>query len=101
MLSCSCARFNFLSTVDVKQGGGCSAPVVYTELVQCGSERMQLNLESGPDTQSVPLQTSVSRSGSGCRLQGRAPRIRRIKSVQRDVRKTWKPFFKTQHACAF
>lgn len=28
---------------DVKEGGGCSTLVVCTELVQCGSLRMQLN----------------------------------------------------------
>lgn len=74
MLTYSVAALSFplsvSSPVDEKEGGGCSTSAVYTELVQCGSLRMYL--EARPDTESVLLQTSVSRSGESCRLQGRA-----------------------------
>ncbi len=73
-----------------------STSVVYTDLVQCGSLRMQLNLEARPDTESVHLQTSIIQSDSSCRLRGRAPEdlnLSGIKSVQCDVRKTFKRLF--------
>ena len=55
MLTYSAAALKFpslhvSSAVDVKQGGGSSTSAVYTELVQCGSLRMQLNLEARRDT---------------------------------------------------